>query len=101
MVAYETSVLVEDAGQVVLRDLPVKAGERGLIQICSVLPTSFPGFLLLTEDLAEVIDYANCPCGRKGISFRFAGRAPKTEVRGCGNLEHTRYRQSAQTTGVA
>jgi hypothetical protein len=91
--------------EVVVRDpltlSPVKAGERGLIQICSVLSTSFPGFLLLTEDLAEVIDYANCPCGRKGIGFRFAGRAPKTEVRGCGNLEHTRYRQSAQTIGVA
>jgi hypothetical protein len=80
--------------------VPVKAGERGLIQVCSVLPTSFPGFLLLTEDMAEVIDYDECPCGRRGISFRFAGRAPKTEVRGCGNLENTRYQQS-QGAGVA
>jgi hypothetical protein len=79
---------------------PVKAGERGLIQVCSVLPTSFPGFLLLTEDMAEVIGYDNCPCGRRGTSFRFAGRAPKAEVRGCGNLENTRYQQ-AQGSGVA
>ena len=79
---------------------PVKAGERGLIQVCSVLPTSFPGFLLLTEDLAEVVDYNECPCGRRGISFRFAGRVPKAEVRGCGNLENTRYQQS-QGVGVA
>src|SRR5580704_2896331 len=79
---------------------PVKVGEQGLIQVCSVLPTSFPGFLLLTEDLAEVIGDDECPCGRRGVSFRFAGRAPKAEVRGCGNLENTRYQQS-QGLGVA
>ncbi len=72
---------------------PAKAGQQGLIQVCSVLPTSFPGFLLLTEDLAEVIDYNECPCGRRGSAFRFAGRAPKAEVRGCGNLEVTRHQQ--------
>jgi hypothetical protein len=90
--------------EVIVRDpltlKPVKVGERGLIQVCSALPTSFPGFLLLTEDTAEVISYDSCPCGRQGTSFRFAGRVPKAEVRGCGNLEHTRLRQ-LQTSGVA
>jgi hypothetical protein len=71
---------------------PVQAGQRGLVQVCSVLPTSFPGFLLLTEDLAEVIGYDGCSCGRRGTQFRFAGRAPKAEVRGCGNVETTRNR---------
>jgi hypothetical protein len=71
---------------------PVAAGEQGLVQVCSVLPTSFPGFLLLTEDMAEIIDHDECPCGRRGTSFRFAGRVPKAEVRGCGNLETTRHR---------
>lgn len=79
---------------------PAQAGEQGLIQVCSVLPTSFPGFLLLTEDMAEVIDYDGCRCGRRGISFRFAGRAPKAEVRGCGNLELSRFRQTPGS-GVA
>jgi len=88
--------------EVIVRDpltlAPVKVGQRGLrqrglIQVCSVLPTSFPGFLLLTEDLAEVVGEDDCACGRRGTSFRFAGRAPKAEVRGCGNLENTRYRQ--------
>jgi hypothetical protein len=79
---------------------PVKAGERGLIQVCSALPTSFPGFLLLTEDMAEVVSYDGCACGRRGASFRFAGRAPKAEVRGCGNLENTRYRQM-HASGIA
>ena len=65
----------------------VAAGEHGIVQVCSVLPTSFPGNLLLTEDIAQVIAYDGCPCGRRGISFRFAGRIPKAELRGCGNLE--------------
>jgi hypothetical protein len=90
--------------EVIVRDpltlVPVKAGERVLIQLCSVLPTSFPGFLLLTEDMAEVIADDDCPCGRRGTSFRFAGRVPKAEVRGCGNLENTRIRQ-AQASSVA
>jgi hypothetical protein len=68
----------------------VAAGEHGIVQVCSVLPTSFPGNLLLTEDMAQVIAYDGCPCGRRGISFRFAGRIPKAELRGCGNLETKR-----------
>jgi Acyl-protein synthetase, LuxE len=69
---------------------PVAVGERGLVQICSVLPTSFPGFLVLTEDIAELIYHDGCACGRRGTAFRFVGRAPKAEVRGCGNMEAVR-----------
>jgi hypothetical protein len=78
-------------GDVIVRDAltlePVAEGEHGIVQVCSVLPTSFPGNLLLTEDMAQVIAYDGCACGRRGISFRFAGRIPKSELRGCGNLE--------------
>jgi hypothetical protein len=81
-------------GEVIVRNLltldPVAPGEQGVVQVCSVLPTSFPGHLLLTEDLARVIAYDGCACGRRGISFRFAGRVPKAEVRGCGNLQSKR-----------
>lgn len=77
---------------------PVAAGQQGLIQVCSALPTSFPGFLLLTEDLAEIVGYDGCPCGRRGIYFRFIGRAPKAEVRGCGNVETSRERRSLEET---
>ena len=69
---------------------PVAAGEHGIVQVCSILPTSFPGHLLLTEDMAQVLAYDGCLCGRRGISFRFAGRIPKAELRGCGNLESRR-----------
>lgn len=81
-------------GDVIVRDPltlePVGVGERGIVQVCSVLPTSFPGNLLLTEDMAEVVAYDGCACGRRGVSFRFAGRVPKAEVRGCGNIETKR-----------
>jgi hypothetical protein len=90
--------------EIIVRDpltlAPVGAGQRGLIQVCSVLPTSFPGFLVLTEDLADVQGLDQCPCGRRGLSFRFAGRAPKAELRGCGNIEDTRYPQERKA-GVA
>jgi hypothetical protein len=72
---------------------PVEAGQQGLVQVCSVLPTSFPGFLLLTDDMAELIGHDGCPCGRRGTHFRFTRRVPKAEARGCGNLETTRSLQ--------
>jgi hypothetical protein len=81
-------------GEVIVRDplslQPVAAGEKGMVEVCSVLPTSFPGNLLLTEDVAQVMAYDGCECGRRGISFRFAGRIPKAELRGCGNLQVNR-----------
>ncbi|HZQ95673.1 MAG TPA: hypothetical protein VFA67_11730 [Candidatus Sulfotelmatobacter sp.] len=91
--------------EVIIRDplslAPVPPGERGLIQTCSVLPTSFPGFLLLTEDMAELIAEDDCQCGRRGVSFRFVGRTPKAELRGCGNLDHSRVKPAAQRDEVA
>jgi hypothetical protein len=81
--------------EVIVRDpltlAQVEVGEQGLVQVCSVLPMSFPGFLVLTDDMAEIIGYDGCPCGRRGTHFRFVKRIPKAEVRGCGNLEATRY----------
>jgi acyl-CoA synthetase (AMP-forming)/AMP-acid ligase II len=81
-------------GDVIVRDPltlePVSEGEQGIVQVCSVLPTSFPGYLLLTEDVAEVIGYDGCPCGRRGMFFRFVCRVPKVETRGCGNISSGR-----------
>jgi len=90
---------VPSFADVIVRDQltlePVAAGQRGLVQVCSVLPTSFPGFLVLTEDIAEVIHSDGCPCGRRGTAFRFVSRVPKAEVRGCGNVETVRGRPVA------
>jgi Acyl-protein synthetase, LuxE len=69
---------------------PVSEGEQGIVQVCSVLPTSFPGNLLLTEDIAEVVSYDGCRCGRRGTCFRFVRRVAKSELRGCGNIDRKR-----------
>ncbi len=66
------------------RDFSVCAvGERGLIQVLSPIPTSYPGHSLLTEDIGVLSGTDDCPCGRRGKYFRVLGRAPKAEVRGC------------------
>jgi hypothetical protein len=81
-------------GDVIVRDplalQPVSEGGEGIVQVCSVLPTSFPGHLLLTDDLAKIVAFDGCHCGRRGTCFRFMGRVAKAEVRGCGNIERNR-----------
>ncbi|WP_052452275.1 LuxE/PaaK family acyltransferase [Noviherbaspirillum autotrophicum] len=67
-----------------------KEGDVGLIQVLSALSPSFPGQSLLTEDLGLMVHEDGCPCGRRGIAFRFAGRVPKAEVRGCSDVQHRR-----------
>lgn len=85
-------------GDVIVRDpltlQPVEEGQPGIVEVCSALPTSFPGHLLLTEDLAEIVTYDGCRCGRRGTCFRFMGRVEKAEVRGCGNIERTRQQSN-------
>lgn len=58
-------------------------GEQGLIQVMSILPKSYPGHSLLTEDLGTIHGEDDCPCGWKGKYFTVAGRIPKAELRGC------------------
>lgn len=77
-------------GEVIVRDpttlAPVPPGGRGIIQVGNVLPASYPGHLLLTEDMGELVCDDGCPCGRRGVAFRFAGRIPQAELRGCGDI---------------
>lgn len=60
-----------------------KPGEKGLIQLISVLPTSYPGHSILSEDIGELTGVDDCLCGRKGKTFNIYGRIKKAEVRGC------------------
>jgi hypothetical protein len=87
---------VPSFAEVIVRDpltlAPAEPGTPGLVQLCSVLPTSFPGFLLLTDDMGEIVGQDGCGCGRRGSHFRFLRRVPNVEVRGCGNLETIRRR---------
>ena len=58
-------------------------GKKGLIQLFSLLPTSYPGHSILTEDIGEIINEDGCKCGTKGKCFLVHGRAAKSEIRGC------------------
>lgn len=58
-------------------------GSKGLVQVLSVLPHSYPGHSLLTEDIGELAYIDNCPCGRKGKAFLIHGRIAQAELRGC------------------
>lgn len=58
-------------------------GESGVIEVLSALPHSYPGHVLLTEDLGRILGEDDCVCGRKGKYFEVLGRVPRAEVRGC------------------
>ncbi len=60
-----------------------KFNQKGLIQVLSILPYSYPGHSLLTEDIGQIYGEDNCACGRKGKYFKVFGRIPKSEIRGC------------------
>lgn len=58
-------------------------GEPGLIQVLSLLPWSYPGHSLLTEDMGVVMGEDDAENGWKGKYFKILGRARKAELRGC------------------
>lgn len=58
-------------------------GEKGIIQVLSILPLSYPGHSLLTEDEGILLGEDDCPCGRLGKYFKVLGRLQNAEIRGC------------------
>ncbi|MBN3123749.1 acyl-protein synthetase [Pectobacterium brasiliense] len=58
-------------------------GETGIVQVVSILPQSYPGHSLLTEDEGVLLGIDDCPCGRKGKYFKINGRLQNAELRGC------------------
>lgn len=69
---------------------PAAIGEAGIIEVVSLLPRSYPGHVLLTEDLGVVHGIDDCPCGRRGRRFTILGRIPKAEIRGCSDTHDRR-----------
>ena len=63
-----------------------KIKETGLIQILSLLPLSYPGHNILTEDIGIIKGIDNCKCGKKGKYFKVLGRVPDAELRGCSDV---------------
>lgn len=66
-------------------------GEKGIIQVVSTIPESYPGHSLLTEDEGVVLGIDDCPCGRKGKYFKIDGRLQNAEIRGCSDTYATKF----------
>jgi hypothetical protein len=65
---------------------PAAIGEQGVIQVVSLLPRSYPGHSVLTEDLGVIETVDAGVGGRFGKAIRVSGRAPKAELRGCSDV---------------
>lgn len=66
-------------------------GEKGLIEVVSVLPASYPGHVLLTEDEGVILGEDDCPCGLKGKYFKIEGRIKNAEIRGCSDTYASKF----------
>lgn len=66
-------------------------GEKGIIQVVSVLSNSYPGHSLLTEDEGIILGEDDCPCGRKGKYFKLTGRIKQAELRGCSDTYAAKF----------
>ena len=66
-------------------------GEKGIIQVSSVLASAYPGHSLLTEDEGVLLGEDDCPCGRKGKYFKVIGRLKNAEIRGCSDTYAAKF----------
>lgn len=65
---------------------PCGVGEPGVVQLVSLLPHSYPGHSLLTEDLGVVEAVDAGAGGWMGKGLRILGRVPRSELRGCSDV---------------
>lgn len=70
---------------------PCDIGEPGIIQTVSMLPESYPGHSLLTEDEGVILGEDDCPCGRLGKYFKVNGRLKNAEIRGCSDTYAAKF----------
>ncbi len=66
-------------------------GEKGIIQVLSTIPESYPGHSLLTEDEGIILGEDDCQCGRKGKYFKVLGRLRNAELRGCSDTYASKF----------
>jgi len=67
-------------------------GEKGIIQVVSMIPESYPGHSLVTEDEGIIEGVDDCPCGRKGKYFKIIGRMKNAEIRGCSDTYAAKFK---------
>lgn len=66
-------------------------GEKGIIQVVSTIPESYPGHSLITEDEGILLGEDDCKCGRKGKYFKIIGRIKNAEIRGCSDTYAAKF----------
>ena len=88
-------VLVRD----VVTNEVLPAGEEGKLEFITPVPHSYPGNLVLTDDLGMIID-GECPYGRAGKRFKILGRLKKAEIRGCGDILSNKLTFQKRTTNA-
>ena len=75
-----SDVLIRDKNFKILKN-----NKKGYIQLLSLLPKSYPGHSILTEDMGEIVENdCNLCSGKK--KFLVHGRAEKSEIRGCSDV---------------
>lgn len=65
---------------------PAELGQKGVVQVLSLLPHSYPGHSLLTEDLGVVEAIDSGIDGWMGKGIRILGRIARSELRGCSDV---------------
>ena len=58
----------------------------GIIQSLSIIPLSYPGHNILTEDQGYILGVDDCKCGKLGKYFLLTNRVKGTEIRGCSDV---------------
>jgi phenylacetate-coenzyme A ligase PaaK-like adenylate-forming protein len=66
--------------------------EEGIIEVVSLLPQSYPGHILLTEDEGVILGEDDCKCGRNGKYFKIIGRIKNAEIRGCSDTYANKFK---------
>ncbi len=73
---------------IIIRDTKFnsKFDKKGMVQLLSLLPKSYPGHNILTEDIGEIITNSNCDKNHQEKMFKIYGRIKNSEIRGCSNV---------------
>lgn len=75
--------------RVIVRDVAtheiLPAGQQGMLEFISPIPHSYPGNVVLTDDIG-MIDPENASGAYAGTRFKILGRVKKAEIRGCGDI---------------
>lgn len=89
--------------RVIVRDTITReilpAGKEGLLEFVTPIPHSYPGNVVLTDDIG-IIDNDTCCNGLAGTRFRIVGRLKKAEVRGCGDILSEKLAFKTKTSSI-